>query len=41
MMNSQRRGVDEINLIEEGKNMDINEVIQINKIINNILDFQI
>ena len=41
MMNSQRRGVDEINLIEEGKNMDINEVIQSNKIINNILDFQI
>ena len=41
MMNSQRRGVDEIDLIEEGKNMDINEVIQSNKIINNILDFQI
>ena len=41
MMNSQRRDVDEINLVEEGKKMDINEVIKSNKIINNILDFQI
>ena len=41
MMNSQRRDVDEINLVKEGKKMDINEVIKSNKIINNILDFQI
>ena len=41
MMNSQRRDVDEINLVEEGKKMDINEVIKSNEIINNILDFQI
>ena len=41
MMNIQKRDTDEINLIEEGKKMDINEVIKSNKTINNILDFQI
>ena len=41
MMNIQKRDTDEINLIEEGKKIDINEVIKSNKTINNILDFQI
>ena len=41
MMNIQKRDTNEINLIEEGKKMDINEVIKSNKTINNILDFQI
>ena len=36
MMNSQRRDVEKINLIEEGKKTGINEVIKSNKIISNI-----
>ena len=36
-MNSQRRDVAKINLIEEGKNIGINEVIKRNEIINNSL----
>ena len=35
MMNSQRSYVEKINLIEEGKIIDINEVIRRNEIINN------
>ena len=37
MMNSQRSGAKKINLIEEGKEIDINEVIKHNEIINNSL----
>ena len=36
MMNSQRN-TEKINLIEEGKKIDINEVIKYNEIINNSL----
>ena len=36
-MNSQRSGDEKINLIEEGKKIGINEIIQHNKIINNSL----
>ena len=37
MMNSQRSDVKKINLIEEGKDIGLNEVIKSNKIINNSL----
>ena len=36
-MNSQKRDVEEINLIDKGKKIDINEVIKSNKITNNSL----
>ena len=36
-MNSQRNDVENINLIEEGKKIGINEVIKRNEIINNSL----
>ena len=34
MMNSQRSDIEKINLIQEGKTIDINEVIKHNEIIN-------
>ena len=37
MVNSQRSDSEKINLIEKGKKIGINEVIQGNKIINNSL----
>ena len=37
MMNSQRSDAKKINLIEEGKKIDINEIIKCNKIIDNSL----
>ena len=37
MMNTQISDSEKISLIEEGKNIDINEVINRNKIINNRL----
>ena len=37
MMNTQRSDSQKISLIEEGKNIDINEVINRNKIINDRL----
>ena len=37
MMNSQRNDVEKVRLIEEGKKVDINEVIKWNEIINNSL----
>ena len=37
MMNSQRSDVEKVSLIEEGKKIDINEVIKHNEIINNSL----
>ena len=37
MVNSQRRDVEIINLIEEGKKIGINEVVRRNEIINNFL----
>ena len=37
MMDSRRSDVEKINLIEEGKKIDVNEVIKCNKIINNSL----
>ena len=37
MINSQRSDTENINLIEEGKKIGINEVIQCNEIINNNL----
>ena len=37
IMNSQRRDVEKINLIEEDKKIGINEVIMCNEIINNSL----
>ena len=37
MMNSQRSDTEKINMIEEGKKMDIDEVIKHNEIINNSL----
>ena len=36
-MNSQRNDVENINLIEEGKKIGINDVIKRNEIINNSL----
>ena len=41
MMNSQRRDSEKINLIEEGTNIGINEVIKGNEVINNNLKYQI
>ena len=41
MMNSQRSGAEKINLIEEGKKIDISEVIKRNEVINNNLEYQI
>ena len=41
MMNSQRSDSEKINLIEEGKKIDINEVINRNEVINNNLKYQI
>ena len=35
MMNSQRSVAEKVNLIEEGKKIDINEIIKRNEIINN------
>ena len=37
IMNSQKRDVEKINLIDKGKIKDINEVIKSNKITNNSL----
>ena len=37
IINSQRSDAEKINLIEEGKNIGINEVIKCNEIINNSL----
>ena len=37
MINSQRNDAEKVNLIEEGKKVDINEVIKRNEIINNSL----
>ena len=37
MMNSQRSDTENINLIEDGKKIGINEVIKSNEIINNSL----
>ena len=37
MMNSQRSDVEKISLIEEGKKIGVNEVIEHNEIINNSL----
>ena len=37
VMNSQRSDAEKVNLIEEGKKVGINEVIQCNEIINNSL----
>ena len=37
MMNSQRRDVEKISLIEESKKIGINEVVKLNEIINNSL----
>ena len=36
-MNSQRGNAEKVSLIEEGKNISINEVIKRNEIINNRL----
>ena len=41
MMNSQRSDSEKINLIEEGTNIGINEVIKGNEVINNNLKYQI
>ena len=41
MMNSQRSGVEKINLIKEGNKIGVNEVIKSNEIINNSLKPQI
>ena len=41
IMNSQRNDAEKINLIEEGKKIDINEVIKCNEVINNNLKYQI
>ena len=41
MMNIQRSDVENMNLIEEGKKIDINEVIKRNAGINNCLKLQI
>ena len=40
-MNSQRAGTEKINLIKEGKKLDINEIIKHNEIINNSLKCKI
>ena len=37
MMNSQRRDVEKISLIEESKKIGINEVVKLDEIINNSL----
>ena len=37
MMNSQRSKFDKVSLIDEGKKIDINEIIRRNQIINNRL----
>ena len=37
MMNSQRRDVEKISLIEESKKIGINEVVKLKEIINNSL----
>ena len=37
MINSQRNDAEKVNLIEEGKKVDMNEVIKRNEIINNSL----
>ena len=37
MMNSQRSDTEKVDLIEEGKKIDIDEIIKRNEIINNIL----
>ena len=37
MMNTQRSDSQKINLIEEGKEVSINEVIKCNRVINNSL----
>ena len=41
MMNSQRSDTEKVDLIEEGKKIDIDEIIKRNEIINNILKFNI
>ena len=41
MMNSQRSDTEKINLIEEGKRLDIDEIIKHNEIINNSLKSKI
>ena len=41
MMNSQRSDTEKINLIEEGKRIDIDEIIKHNEIINNSLKSKI
>ena len=41
MMNSQRSDAEKINLIEEGKNIGINEVIKCNEVISNNFKYQI
>ena len=41
MMNSQRSDSEKINLIEEGKEIGINEVIKRNEVINNNLKYQL
>ena len=41
MLKRQRRNTEKINLIEEGKKIDIDEVIKRNEVINNSLKYQI
>ena len=41
MMNSQWSDTEKVDLIEEGKKIDIDEIIKRNEIINNILKFNI
>ena len=41
MMNNQRSDTEKINLIEEGKRIDIDEIIKHNEIINNSLKSKI
>ena len=41
MRNSQRRDTEKINLVEEGKKIDIDEVIKHSEIINKSLKSQI
>ena len=41
MMNSQRSDTEKVDLIEEGKKIDIDEIIKRNEIINNILKFNV
>ena len=41
MINSQRSDTEKTNLIEEGKKIDIDEVVKHNEIINKILKLQI